>query len=656
MQCVSNCELEFDYLPTPNCIPNSLHPESKFSLTEQEAIDAEINDFLVKQVIEQSQPETGEIVSPIFLRPKKEPGVYRVIFNLKSLNQAVTYHKFKMDTLESAVRLMKPGCFMSSIDLHNAYYSIPISPSFRKYLKFAWRGSLFQFCALPMGLTSSPRIFTKVLKPVFATLRSQYGHNCLGYIDDSFYTEDSAEDCREATLHATQLFTRLGFVIHPTKSVFHPAQCLEFLGFLLDSTSMTVRLTPKKADKIVVLCRKALRARELSIREVASLIGTLVSTFPGVEFGPLYYRHLEWDKDLALKSALGDFDVSMSLSADSINELEWWVISVPTAFRVIDHGCPNITLTTDASRIGWGATTHQSQTQGLWSRAETEYHVNILELLSVKLGLMSLLGSVSNQHIRIMSDNMTAISYVNAKGGCRNWECNAIAKAIWLWAIKRNNWHSAAHQPGRFNVTADFLSCHFEDGIEWELNRGLFEKICAVFGVPQIDLFASRVNHQTRAYASWKPDPHASYVDAFSVSWSQFTKSYMFPPFCLVGRCLQKLVLEQATAIIIVPLWITQTWFTNLLSILVDVPRIFRVTKKVLSHPVRGDAHPLCPKLHLLACKVSGVSSLSATFRSRLPTCLCLLGDQPRENSMILTSADGVHLRCKRKLIHCIRV
>ena len=155
---------------------------------------------------------------------------------------------------------------------------------------------------------------------------------------------------------------------------------------------MTVRLTPKKADKIVVLCRKALRARELSIREVASLIGTLVSTFPGVEFGPLYYRHLEWDKDLALKSALGNFDVIMSLSADSINELKWWIISVPIAFRVIDYGCPNITLTTDASRIGWGATTHQSQTQGLWSRAETEYHVNILELLSVKLGLMSLLG------------------------------------------------------------------------------------------------------------------------------------------------------------------------------------------------------------------------------------------------------------------------
>ena len=54
-----------------NCIPSSLNPESKLSLTEQEPIDAEINDFLENQIIEHCQPETGEIVSQIFLRPKK---------------------------------------------------------------------------------------------------------------------------------------------------------------------------------------------------------------------------------------------------------------------------------------------------------------------------------------------------------------------------------------------------------------------------------------------------------------------------------------------------------------------------------------------------------------------------------------------------------
>ena len=277
----------------------NIHPEHKFSITEQPTIDAEIKSFIDKQIIELSDFENGQIISTIFVRPKKEK--FRVIFNLKYLNQSVTYHKFKMDTLEAAIKLMKPECYMSSIDLCDAYYSIPVSPNYRKYLKFIWRGQLYQFRVLPMGLTSSPRIFTKVLKPVFASLRMRYGHNCLGYIDDSFYTEDSESSCRKATLHAVQLFTRLGFVIHPTKSVLNPTQSLEFLGFQLISTSMTVCLTSKKGEKIINTCSKFLNDQKFSIREVASLIGTLVATFLGVEYGPLYYRNLESDKDSALK-------------------------------------------------------------------------------------------------------------------------------------------------------------------------------------------------------------------------------------------------------------------------------------------------------------------------------------------------------------------
>ena len=56
--------------------------------------------------------------------------------------------------------------------------------------------------------------------------------------------------------------------------------------------------------------------------EIVSSIGSLVSAFRGMEFCPLHYRHLEWDKDMALKPALGDFDMKMSLSADSIGELD----------------------------------------------------------------------------------------------------------------------------------------------------------------------------------------------------------------------------------------------------------------------------------------------------------------------------------------------
>ena len=73
-----------------------------------------------------------------------------------------------------------------------------------------------------MELTGSPRIFTKILKPVFSFLSTQFGHNCLGYNDDSFYTEDTKDICRETTLNDIKLFSSLGFVVH-TKSIFNLA-------------------------------------------------------------------------------------------------------------------------------------------------------------------------------------------------------------------------------------------------------------------------------------------------------------------------------------------------------------------------------------------------------------------------------------------------
>ncbi len=169
-----------------------------------------------------------------------------------------------MDTLETAIRLMTPCCLMTSIDLKDAYYSVPIAPEHQKYLKFMWRDQLYAFTCLPMGLTSSPRIFTKILKPVFATLRSKFGHSCLGYIDDSLNLEDSYTEAERATLHAVELLISLGFMIHPEKSIVTPTQIIEFLGFVLNSILMIVKLTDRKAEKYsICVCFFVIRIKRL---------------------------------------------------------------------------------------------------------------------------------------------------------------------------------------------------------------------------------------------------------------------------------------------------------------------------------------------------------------------------------------------------------
>ena len=161
---------------------------SVFNSHQHPIVSAEIAKLLAKGVIISAAQEMGKFISTIFLRPKKDGT--RCTTNLKACNQFIAYHHFKMDTLEVAVN-MRPGCFMASVDLKGAYYTVPIHPSHQKYLKFCFDGIFYKYTCLPNGLASAPRIFTKLLKPVYVTLRSM-GHLNSGYVDDSYLQGDTS--------------------------------------------------------------------------------------------------------------------------------------------------------------------------------------------------------------------------------------------------------------------------------------------------------------------------------------------------------------------------------------------------------------------------------------------------------------------------------
>ena len=82
-----HCHIEFDNEPDPQI--NCTRPADSFSAMEQQVIDKEIQKFLTKGIIQPSVATPGDIISPIFVTPKKD-GLYRVIFNLKRLNASVS--------------------------------------------------------------------------------------------------------------------------------------------------------------------------------------------------------------------------------------------------------------------------------------------------------------------------------------------------------------------------------------------------------------------------------------------------------------------------------------------------------------------------------------------------------------------------------------
>ena len=140
-------------------------------------------------------------------------------------------------------------------------------------------------------------------------------------------------------------------------------------------------------------------------------------------------------------------------------------------------------------------------------------------------------------------------------------QCNKVSHQIWVWAIERNIWLSATHFPGTQNVIADRKSRVFNDNTEWMLEHSVFISITRYFGVPDIDLFAPRLNSQLSAYVSWQPDPYAKSIDAFSIDCYQFKLLYAFSPFSMINNCLQKLDMTSTPGLFILPLWPTQPWF-----------------------------------------------------------------------------------------------
>ena len=176
----------------------------------------------------------------------------------------------------------------------------------------------------------------------------------MAHLDDLYLQGQTHEKCVLNVIGTTVLLDKLGLIVHPEKSTFIPTQVLTILGFVINSVTMTIQLTREKATSLQNVCTELLENSSPSIREVASVIGKIVSSYPGIMHGALYYRHLEKDKSLAMIRTKGNFDDLMSLSHYAKSELHWWIQHVGDAYNVINHPQPQYQITTDASLMGLG--------------------------------------------------------------------------------------------------------------------------------------------------------------------------------------------------------------------------------------------------------------------------------------------------------------
>ncbi|CAJ0944686.1 unnamed protein product [Ranitomeya imitator] len=201
------------------------------------------------------------------------------------------------------------------------------------------------------------------------------------------------------------------------------------------------------------------------------------------------------------------------------------------------------------------------------------------ETVQTFLGIQ--LDSIHGTNVRIYSDNSTAVAYLNRQGGTKSGSLMTIAANIFQLAEAHLTSLTALHIKGVENIRADYLSRNELRQGEWTLNKSIFRRITEAWGIPQIDLFATRDNRQVQRFASLNTRDHPDMLDSLHHPW-RFRLAYAFPPMSLIPLVIRKIRREQARVILIAPFWPKRPWFSCLQTMCLCDPWILPSDKELL--------------------------------------------------------------------------
>ena len=225
-----------------------------------------------------------------------------------------------------------------------------------------------------------------------------------------------------------------------------------------------------------------------------------------------------------------------------------------------------------------------SKISGTWTLTDRKLHINCLEFNAVTLALQHWAPLLQGRQVMVATDNSTVVSYINKQRGTRSPTLLRLAVDLFLWLESQGIIVQARHIPGCLNVIADHLSRPNQPiPTEWSLHPEIVSRIFRVWGTPEVDMFATLSNSHLPRFISPVPEPRALAVDALSQDW-QGRSVYMFPPFPLLNRVMQKPRSTQAAGMILVaPWWPSQSWFPHLLRLCVEHPLVLPYRRDLLS-------------------------------------------------------------------------
>ncbi len=258
---------------------------------------------------------------------------------------------------------------MTTIDLKECFYHIPISKDYQYYFGYTWAGSYYVWRVLPFGWTLSPYICNKVIRPVIKYLRLK-GARLVAFVDDIITMDIQNLAHQQTNLVKNTLISR-GWAISWEKCKLTPEKERIFVGYIIQTMNgqVTLRIPGDRIRKVRKDLYRALTQGTVSAPPLTRISGQLVSMSKCVLPAMLLLRNA--CHHLATKQSWAD---RLTLDPSTIRDLEWWLESLQQWNGVhINHKCVEAQLSSDASRTGYRGHLQGHHVAGFWSQSSHVY-------------------------------------------------------------------------------------------------------------------------------------------------------------------------------------------------------------------------------------------------------------------------------------------
>ena len=416
-------------------------------------------------------PLRNFVGSPMGAFLKKRSSKIRVIHDLSwppgsSINshiddQLCSLHYSSVDDAVKHVLQNGRGTLMSKLDIKDAYKHVVVATSDWHLLGISWPSSAgvteyYLDLTLPFGLRSSPYLFEQFALGLHYVMEAKGATHIEHYLDDYFTCGPSnTKICHRNIDIMLESCNETGFEVNHDKLV-RPTTELEFLGIIIDSTNMQLKISNERLNDIyneLIIWNNKLSCTK---RELLSITGKLSFICRVVRSGRTFIRRMF---DLSKSAKYLHYKIKLNKSFRE--DIKWWLTFLPTWNGVsMIHTEIDVEMYADSSDKGIGCVYKYDWfvVQYVHDRFNLiEKSINWRELYAIVKAVATWGHLLRDKKILLHCDN-EAVTYIINSGTSRNTEIMKLVRILFYICAHYNIECICRHIAGVNNISAEYLS------------------------------------------------------------------------------------------------------------------------------------------------------------------------------------------------------